>query len=180
MKGDNELAARPEQPIYSLLSGLQMMRSSLTGKEIGAIGRAIAHLRQTRLPKAYVDGIQDELLEMVASRMATTIVYLAYHGEGERAAFVKVGIAGDIKARMRQIYTGNPLPRLWTFAAAFPSRAAARSVESALHLHLSSESSSGEWFRVHGMALDAATTFSESLAEVASNVVGTTVSFARE
>ena len=166
-----------------VLDGIAFMRDRATSNNAHSIVMALWTIRRTRcFPEAYIDGIQDEMLQMLAQtppRAATASVYLAFHGLEDRAAFLKVGVAVDVKKRMRELYTGNPMPRLWTFAAEFHSRSMAYRVEAALHHHLRHTSTSGEWFQVHGLAEDAAAMFAASLAEVATETAEKSVEFAK-
>lgn len=78
-------------------------------------------------------------------------MYLAYFGVDGAASFVKVGVSRDPAFRMTGIATGNPLDRLWVFAAKFPSRKDAMRVERQVHAHLSESRRRGEWFRLDSL-----------------------------
>lgn len=159
----------------SLIANLGRMRKWANDGDVIAVMQAMATLRRaTAIPSAYVDGLQDELLQLIGKpdSVPLTSVYLAFHGPEERATFVKVGVARNVKSRMRQLYTGSPMPRLWTFALALKSRDLAYKVEGALHAHLRDTGSSGEWFALHGLTHQAAEQFAASLAEVAEMASG--------
>lgn len=151
------------------------MRKWANDNDVMAVLKAITALRRAEaLPSAYVDGLQDELLQFIGkpNSVPLTSVYLAFHGLDDRATFVKVGVARNVKSRMRQLYTGSPMPRIWTFVLELKSREMAYRVEGALHAHLRETGSSGEWFTRHSLTLQAAEQFAASLAEVAGVVTG--------
>jgi hypothetical protein len=80
---------------------------------------------------------------------------------------------------MSGIRTGNPIPRLWTFAAAFPSREEAVEIESVLLQHMAAHKAHGEWVHVHGLSEQAAAAMAQSLGEVAARVLGHPAHFER-
>lgn len=166
----------------ALAVNLSLRRERVAMKYVHNVMRAIELLRRSGLPEAYVDGIQDEVLEMTCSHRPAwkrDHVYLAFHGQGGRASHMKIGVAADVKKRMAALYTGNPLPRLWVFAAPLSSRMTAGKVEQALLAHMSVDRSSGEWVRVDGLSETAAVCVVESLAEVASMHTSHPVEFER-
>jgi hypothetical protein len=174
MKGDLAL----------LVAGLANMRSAAHAQQVGMVIMAVEQIRRAGcFPEAYVDGLRDEMLQMLGAAYPsdlTTSVYLAFHGLDGRAAFMKAGIAKDVKKRMRELYTGNPMPRLWTYSAKVEGRGLAYRVESALHEHLRETATSGEWFQVHGLSEDAAAMVADSLSEVASQAANRPVVFKRQ
>lgn len=178
------METRGARDFERLLDGIAFMRGRATSNSAHSIVMALWTIRRAKcLPDAYLDGIQDEMLQMLAQpppRNAIACVYLAFHGLNDRAEFLKIGVAADVKKRMRELYTGNPLPRLWTFSAEFNSRSLAYRVETALHKHMRHEGTSGEWFKVRGFSEDVAEQFVSSLAEVAGEVAEKPVGFARE
>lgn len=174
---------KEERDWGSIVVGLESMRGFASPSSAYAVWIAINSIRRAKcFPEAYVDGLADEMFQMLGQkppRATSASVYLAFHGADDRAAFMKAGVAVDVKKRMRALYTGCPLPRLWTFSADFKSRGQAYKVEAALHRHLSDAGTSGEWFQVHGLSEEAAEMFAESLAEVASIESGMEVKFDR-
>lgn len=175
MKGDDQWA--------KIVEGFAYMRGGVNAGKAHRVWAVMNSIRRAKcFPDAYLDGVLDEMFQMLAQplpREARASVYLAFHGLENRASFLKVGVAVDVKKRMRELYTGNPFPRLWTFEAELPSRSAAYRTEGALHHHLRPANTSGEWFQVHGLSESAACGFAESLAEVATEMAGASVEFKR-
>lgn len=164
-----------------LIQGLYSMRSASTVSDGIGVMKAIAHLRKVgTLPEAYVDGIQDELLQLICQPIPQEVhvnVYLTFHGLENRASFLKIGVARNVRSRMKELSTGNPLPRIWTFASGYSSRQKAMKVERALLEHMSHSRVNGEWVQVHGLSFDAAEAVVASLAEVASAAVSEPADF---
>lgn len=177
-----EIESRPQMSLARLIGEIHAARGKTTSADALAIVKAIQKLRQVRcLPQAYVDGIQDELLRFIDQPLpagAMTSVYLAFHGIDNRAAFMKAGVAANVRSRMKELYTGNPLPRLWTFTVALPNRNLAYRVEAAIHDHLRHTRTSGEWFQVHGLSHEAAVSFVESLSELVTDIAKRHLTFA--
>lgn len=84
-------------------------------------------------------------------RKSACYLYFAYFGFDGVASFLKVGISNNPRFRMAGIATGNPLDRLWVYAAKFPSRKLACRAERAIHARLRQSRRRGEWFHVDGM-----------------------------
>jgi hypothetical protein len=142
--------------------------------------QAVKFLRGTSLPESYVDGIQDELLQMICQPIPKDFhvhVYLAFHGMEGRASFLKIGVARSVKSRMSSLSTGNPMPRIWTYATALSCRQKAHKVERALLTHMAESRVNGEWVNVHGLSGEAALGVVASLAEVAASVVKEPIDF---
>lgn len=173
---------RPETDLSAVMDGLYMMRTVASPAKAYSVFQAIRIIRRAGcFPEAYVDGLQDEMLQMLGQpppREAIASVYLAFHGLGDRSQFLKVGLASDVKKRMRELYTGNPMPRMWTFASEFTSRSLAYRVERGLHEHLKDSATSGEWFQAQ-LSQEAADMFAQSLSEVATMIADQPVAFAK-
>lgn len=170
-----------EYDFEPIMRGLRNIRQ--TASKPGThtiIAGAVESLRALPFPEAYLDGIRDELLMVLkgASRNhpCSTHVYLAFYGE-EKASFLKVGIARNVRRRLSGISTGNPLPNLCTFSAPFMTRPKAERIEAALLKHLSVDKVHGEWVSVHGLSREACKSVADSLAEVASEIAGYAVEF---
>lgn len=172
-----------EIDLSGLMYGLMGMRAAGKPKDAGFVMCAMERLRATQLPEAYLDGIQDELLQMVCApipKSALVSVYLAFHGTDDRASYMKIGVARNVRARMSGLSTGNPLPRLWTYAASFAGRHRAVKVEGALLSHMGNDRVKGEWIRVGGLSAEAAAAIVESLSEVAAAEMSQPVQFIRQ
>lgn len=170
-----------EVNLEPLVIGLERMRKSAAG-DAYRIMQAVKFLRDTSLPEAYVDGIQDELLQMLCQPVPKDLhihVYLAFHGTEGRASFMKIGVAKNVKSRMSSLATGNPMPRIWTYATPLSCRQKAHKVESALLSHMAGSRVNGEWVNVHGLSEEAALGVVGSLAEVAGAVVREPIEFRR-
>jgi hypothetical protein len=150
--------------------------------QIGLVLQVIEYMRELPLPPAYIDGIQSEVLWMLGKQkdLDTISVYLSFYGHDDRAGYLKIGIAKDVKSRMHGIATGNPVPRLWTYSAPFACKADAAKIEAALLAHMSPEKVHGEWVYMKGISEQASAAVVESLAEVATASNGHPVVFARE
>jgi T5orf172 domain-containing protein len=139
---------------------------------------ALDGIRDLPFPPGYLDALRGDMISALRSGPATSAyVYLSFYGSVDSASHLKIGIAKNVKSRMSGIKTGNPLLRLWTYAAQFPAREMALAVETFLLSHVSRDSVHGEWVNVHGMSEQAALAFVESLAEVAGAVGGRRVEF---
>jgi predicted GIY-YIG superfamily endonuclease len=103
-------------------------------------------------------------------------VYLAFFGESDRAQFLKIGVARNVRSRMKSHRSSNPLANPLTLAAEFPDRPAACRVEQALLAHMRQDRVTGEWVAFRA-SLDACRAVAVSLAEVASTVHGNPVEF---
>lgn len=171
-----------EIDIYALMGGFAGMRKATSTRDAILVVQAIQTLRKTKLPDAYVDGVQDELLEMVGQTVPKDMlvhVYLTFHGAEDLATYMKVGVARDVSNRLSTLATGNPLPRLWAFKAPFIDRNYAMRVEAALLRHMNADRVTGEWVRVGGLSRSAADSVVESLAEVAGIACGRDVVFSQ-
>lgn len=161
---------------------LSAMRRSQPG-DIATIYSAMDKLSSLPLLPSYINGLRDELMYMVTGKgkllqhQAST--YLCFYGEGDRASYFKIGIARDVKSRLATHATSNPLTSLWNFAAGFHTREDALSVEAALLRHMKDDRASGEWVRCGSVSESVAAEIADSLAEVASQVIGQTVIFER-
>lgn len=165
--------------INALVHNLTNYRARGNAADSVAVMKAIHYLRMSSLPESYVDGVQDELLRMICSRVARDYVYLAFHGEGKVASHMKIGVAKNVAKRMSGISTSSPLPRLWVFSAPLIGRKASLRIEKALLEHMSEDRSNGEWVSVGGLSESAAIAVVESLAEVAALVTSQSVKFTR-
>lgn len=155
----------------ALIRGMGSHRKNVKTRDIVAVMQAMSRLRRSSLPQAYVDGLQDEILQMMCDRVpdeACDFVYLAFHGDGGHASHMKIGMAKDVRKRMSALYTGNPLPRLWVYAARIAGREVAQRIERELLLHMSKWRAEGEWVSVGGVNQASAEAITSSLAEVAS------------
>lgn len=103
-------------------------------------------------------------------------VYLGFFGLNDRSEFLKVGVAKNVRNRMADHSTGNPMFNVLTVSAQFQTRSTAFAVEQALLKHLIAEKTKGEW--VHCKAsIPACRAIAESLAEVAAEIAGHPVAF---
>lgn len=168
--------------IGAVIAGLYEMKQFARPSDAVGVVKAISSLRKTCLPDAYVDALEDELLQMISQPFPaamTVNVYLSFHGAESRATYMKVGVARNVTARMREIATGNPLPRLWTYSAPFGGRSRAMRIERLLLDHMGADRVKGEWVKVAGLSESAAQSVVESLAEVASAHASQPVAFSR-
>lgn len=165
-----------------LVARFHEMKQGARPKDVIAVMQAMRYLRKSCLPEAYLDGLQDELIQMIGQPIpekAQTWVYLAFHGAESRAEYMKIGVARNVRARMSGISTGNPLPMLWTYKAAFAGRHHALKVERALLGHMGPDRVKGEWVKVAGLSESASCAIVDSLAEVASESTTQPVAFVR-
>lgn len=165
-----------------LVANFHGMKQAARPKDVVAVVKAMSNLRNSCLPEAYVDGLQDELIQMIGQPIpeeARTYVYLAFHGAEGRAEYMKIGVAGNVRARMGGISTGNPLPLLWAYKAPFAGRHLALKVEKALLGHAGSDRVKGEWVKVAGLSESATCAVVDSLAEVAAQNTTQPVAFVR-
>lgn len=168
--------------IAALVDGLSVYAQTTTITDALNAARAVDALRETSLPKSYVDGIEDELMRIMGQKLRhlpKTSVYLAFYGEGERADYMKVGVSRNVHARMKGIRTGNPLPLLYLYSVLLDGRRKALSVESAILDHVDGSRITGEWARLGRMSEGAVEAVVESLGEVASQTAGQQVKFKR-
>lgn len=165
--------------VDEIVHGAKAMRAAVAPMDFVRVTAIAEAMSKLPLPAAYVDGVKVELLQMLGmpGRIDMTSVYLAFYGDSDRANYLKIGVAKDVRARMRGIATGNPLPRLWTFEAVFASRQVAADVEAALIRHMSPDKIHGEWVKVGSLSEQAALAVVSSLAEVASHTFGGHVCF---
>ena len=101
-----------------------------------------------------------------------TYVYLTFWGLDDRAEFMKIGVAKDIKARMAGIKTGNPMDRLWTYCLLLHSRSEAMRVESALLSKMADTRVSGEWVKTSKFSGQTCRAICDDLSAVASELCG--------
>jgi hypothetical protein len=140
----------------------------------------IHDMSELPFPPGYLDELRTDMLKaLMRGKRVTTPVYLSFYGVGDKASHLKIGVAKSVKSRMSSIKTGNPLPRLWTYAAMLPAKADALAVESALLHKMASDRAHGEWVHVHGLSESAALAVVSSLEEVASGMHGYPVQFDR-
>jgi hypothetical protein len=170
---------RPEHKVLTddeaelLCANFRRMREGTTNEDLMWIDQAHRTLRRSRLPAAYVDGIRAELLQMIGmTKVDETFVYLAFWGMDGRSEFLKIGVAKDVKRRMGDIHSANPMDRLWTFKMPLDTRGEAMQVESALLRHMAKDRVTGEWIRLSGCSAQACEAIAASLAEVAAAARG--------
>lgn len=155
--------------LYQYLNGMQKRTSDHDVLQIEWVCRL---LRRTVLPDAYVDGIRLELLQMVGRPDADlTYVYLSFWGTDDRADYLKIGIAKNVRKRMSGAHTDNPMNRLWTYTMPLHTRAEAMKVEAALLSHMAHSRITGEWVKLSKFSDQACKAMAESLAEVAADVM---------
>ncbi|OGT59752.1 MAG: hypothetical protein A3E01_04625 [Gammaproteobacteria bacterium RIFCSPHIGHO2_12_FULL_63_22] len=129
-------------------------------------------LSNTVLPPAYIAGIRMELLQMVGKPDADlTYVYMSFWGMEDRADYMKVGVAKNVRKRMSGAHTDNPMNRLWTFTIPLHTRQEALNVEAALLKHMCESRITGEWVKLSKFSAQACRALAESLAEVAAEQV---------
>lgn len=75
-------------------------------------------------------------------------VYIMCQNDGSPRAPVKVGIAGNIESRLKQIRTATPFPVRLYNRFRFPDREIARLMESAFHKARADHRVHGEWFNI--------------------------------
>lgn len=146
------------------------------------VAYVLSELGSLPFPPGYLDSVRDEMfctLRTGGGTPSMTSVYLAFYGLEDRASHLKIGIAKDVRSRLSNIKTGNPLPNLWTYTAPFPNRKYAAAVESALLSHMSKDSAHGEWINLGGISDQAAEAIVASLADVATEIHGDSVQFHR-
>ena len=178
----NEYTMREPIDLGGLVLGITGLRGCWSAGDVARLCMAVTYLRRLPLPGAYVDGLQDELFQMIGQTVPPEEkikVYLAFYGCGERASFLKIGVAKNVKNRIASFSTGNPLINVWTFAADIGGRQRAMGVESALLKHLVADAAQGEWIKVQGLTESASLAFVDSLAEVATETRGQPVTFER-
>lgn len=172
-----------EIDMMGLVLGLHGYRKRSSAPNCAAkVLQALTILRRTDLPEAYIDGLQDELLQMACQDPPADLadyVYLAFHGEGDRANYMKVGIARNVGRRMTRVTQSSPLPRLWVWSAPFIGRHVARKVEAGLLDHMRASRTNGEWTSVGQISEGAAEAIVHSLAEVAATHTTQQVYFTR-
>jgi hypothetical protein len=101
-------------------------------------------------------------------RNGPTYCYLAFHGLGETAGYLKVGMSSHPEQRLYGASTDNPLDRLWTFLARFPVRTRAYAAEQKLLRHLKVHKRKGEWLDVGATDQQSASALARQLSEVIS------------
>lgn len=176
------MRGRPDIDLATLIANLYHMRGEWRPAQVARLCCVVAELRKLPLPPAYVDGLQDELFQLIGQTMPseeTVKVYLAFYGNSERAEFLKIGVAKNVRNRLGAFTTGNPMPNLWTYSAVIGSRSSAMSVESALLTHMAEDKAQGEWISVRGLSEAAALAVAQSLGEVASETRGKPIAFER-
>lgn len=137
--------------------------------DLAGLFATMEQLRHLPFPYGYLDSVRDQMVEVLREKVRSDIhpmsVYLAFHGNDNGSAYMKVGVARRVEARMSALRTGNPLARLWTFSTALGNRRDAYKLERALLSHLKDSRVEGEWVEARFSNLDAAWTFVESLEE---------------
>lgn len=162
-----------DEQLAALLSGLGAARSRVSQYEIDSIQSAMNILRRAPLADAYVDGLHMEILQMMgAEKLSQTYVYLSFWGMGDRADFLKIGIAKNVKHRMSGHKSSNPLDRLWTYSMTCISRPEALKVEAALLAKMSEDRCSGEWVRLSRFSAQACKAIADDLSALAAEVCG--------
>jgi len=155
---------------------LKRMQGRTSDADILKIEWAVRIIKRTVLPAAYVDGIRAELLLMVGKPDADlTYVYMTFWGMEDRADYMKIGIAKNVRKRMSGAHTDNPMNRLWTFTIPLPTRSEAMTVEAALLQHMAHSRITGEWVKLSKFSEQACKAMADSLAEVASVVCDRTL-----
>lgn len=178
----SDVDAADERRIAALVNGLSGYAQASTITDALKAAQAVDALRETSLPKSYVDGIEDELMRIMGQKLRQlpkVSVYLAFYGEGDRADYMKVGVSKNVHARMKGIRTGNPLPLLYLYSVAMDGRRRALSVESAILDHVEGSRITGEWAKLGRMSEGAVEAVVASLGEVASQVTGQQEKFKR-
>lgn len=159
--------------IEKLLDGFRTLKFNVKPEHVRTIDAVVSALQRLPYPPAYVEGIRAELLQMLGlDYLDHTYVYLTFWGLEDRAEFMKVGVAKDVKSRMAGIKTGNPMDRLWTYCLLLHSRSEAMRVESALLEKMADSRVSGEWVRTSKLSAQACRAISDDLAAVATEVCG--------
>jgi hypothetical protein len=169
-----------DMKLEKIIHGLAAIQGNVKPGVLARVVGITEDMKSLPLPPSYVEGVKVELLSMLGlGRIAnTTSVYLSFYGI-DRAEYLKIGIAGNVRTRMMGATTDNPVPRLWTFEAAFASRTDALKIESALLRHMSADKVHGEWVYVKGLSSQATEAVVASLAEVATEAFGSAVQFSQ-
>jgi hypothetical protein len=169
-----------DMKLEKIIHGLAKIQGNVKPGMLSKVVGITEEMKSLPLPPSYVEGIKVELLTMLGmGRVAdTTSVYLSFYGI-DRAEYLKIGIARNVRSRMQGATTDNPVPRLWTFEAVFASRSDALMVESALLRHMSTDKVHGEWVYVKGLSEQATEAVVASLAEVAAEAFGSAIQFCR-
>jgi hypothetical protein len=77
----------------------------------------------------------------------TCFIYMICHKSGDRLAGpVKVGITGQLSARLAQVQTGNPYPLELAIYLPMPDRSVAGLFEGGFHQVMAAHRMKGEWF----------------------------------
>lgn len=90
--------------------------------------------------------IQSHYAELICDENPKAFVYFVSDG-----SFVKIGIADDLKKRMKGLQTGNPKPLSLLAVVPTVSKDAARILEQKLHYAYSRYRACGEWFSILGL-----------------------------
>lgn len=108
---------------------------------------------------------------IAAMRQGPSYCYLAFHGVGESALFVKVGMSRHPERRLYEMATGNPLDCLWAFVSKAVDSRAAYQVEQAILRELSGHKRRGEWISLGaGMGQAEAAKLANSMTGIAKAV----------
>lgn len=152
-----------------LVDGITAMRIRMRRNAPKKIFEAIDILLSCDLPASYVVGLQGEILQMIGKERTPdpVWVYLSFFGEFDRAQFLKVGVAKDVRSRINGHRTSNPLDNPLTLAAEFECRRDAMKVEAAILSHMKPDRANGEWIHCKA-SIAACQSIAESLGEVAS------------
>lgn len=149
-----------------------------------AIEEAFERMRSAGIPAGVLEPLRlplcDAAVTARSGRVDRTNCYLAFYGIGDRASFLKIGVAKNVARRISALSTANPMPCLWAYSASLITRPMAMAVESMLLQHLASDKAQGEWINLHGISEQVAEEIVKSLAEVASHGAREPVNFTRQ
>ena len=88
---------------------------------------------------------RDAARGILALRLGPTFCYLAFHGAGGAAQYLKVGVSRHPEQRLYGMATGNPLDCLWAFVCRVEHGRVARRIEARILAHLADHKRRGEW-----------------------------------
>ena len=102
-------------------------------------------IRLSIFDPTYIDACLDEFYLDPKKNQAPAFVYFVSDSE-----FIKIGVADNLKRRLKEIQMGNP--RRCEIVAAFPckSKSAAHQAEGLLHSIYRDYRMNGEWFNILG------------------------------
>ena len=155
--GDPQLDANQQGAFERALQGLAAYPA-----DPELIAEAAAEAVRATIPTA-----RDAARAIAAMRSDPTYCYLAFHGVGGVASFLKVGISRHPERRLYGMATDNPLDCLWAFVTKLPSGPRAYHVEQTLLRHMAAHKKHGEWLTVGRTDEHAAFALARQLSEVA-------------